>query len=109
MNDFIKSCLYTVKHGDWYKSASLSEDFESVWPDHNLNIEKQVLYKETVAEMFADAELNEQERKLLYLIYDYPKGSFRKWGEELGVDHPETVRRLLLSVQNKLAKYNPFI
>ncbi|MBN3556053.1 hypothetical protein JYA63_17370 [Fictibacillus nanhaiensis] len=109
MIDFIKSCLYTIKHGDWYKSASLSEDFESVWPDNNLEIEKQLLYKQTVAEMLAAVELNEQERKLLYLIYDYPSRSYREWGKELGINHPEKVRRLFLSIQKRLTKYNPFI
>lgn len=103
---FIKSCLFTVKHKGWYTSLPLADDFEEFWEDESPNQEDEYLYKETIQEMFNDIELTDEERNLLAVIYDYPSGSLREWGKELGINHPETVRRLFQTLRKKLAKYS---
>ncbi|MCI2253434.1 hypothetical protein L2D08_03540 [Domibacillus sp. PGB-M46] len=108
MIDFIKSCLYTEKHSPWYKAATLDEKSIERLPDNSPSMEQQYIYKETIEEMFNAEELTEKERELLALIYDNPSGSLREWGSELGVPHPQTVRRLFDSLKNKLVKYNIF-
>lgn len=105
MNNFIKSCVYTKKHNPWYTASTLAEDFDTKHPDESVNIEKSFIQEETISEMFNDTNLTERERRLLETIYDWPEDSLRDWGKRLGVDHPETVRRLYKSLQRKLAKY----
>lgn len=105
MKDFIKSCLYTEKNKPWYTAAPLADEFDEFWADESLNPEQMYLVKETVTEMFNESSLTEKERLLLTVIYDYPSGSFREWGKEMGINHPETVRRMLKSLQMKINRY----
>ncbi|MFE4352460.1 hypothetical protein [Peribacillus butanolivorans] len=105
MNSFIKSCLYTKKNSGWYFAAPLAEDFEQFWPDRSPGPEESYILRETVDDMLSDPELNELEKRLLAVIYDYPDGSLREWGKEIGISHPQTVKRLFGSVQRKLGKY----
>jgi hypothetical protein len=108
IKDYIKSCLYTEKHSPWYTASSLAANFNQYWKDETPGPEKSYIHKETVTSMFKDNGLTKEERQLLELIYDFPSGSLREWGEELGIKHPETVRRRFISLQKKLEKYNPF-
>lgn len=106
MIDFIRSCLYTEKHSPWYNAVSLAEDFNEFWSDTSLLPEEQLLINETVSEIFSDTNLIDNERRLLGAIYENPNDSLRNWGEQLGLNHQETVRRLYKSLKRKLAKYN---
>lgn len=108
MKDFIRSCLFTRKHSPWYTAASLADNFNEFLPDDSPLPEEQLILNETVTEMFNDSNLTTNERKLLEIIYDKPEGSLRDWGKCLGIDHPETVRRLYNSLKRKLEKFNPY-
>lgn len=105
MKDFIKSCLYTEKNKPWYTATTLADEFDEFWADESLNPEQLYLMKETVNEMFNHPSLSDTERKLLEVIYDNPDGSYREWGEEIGINHPETVRRHIKSLKMKLIGY----
>lgn len=103
MNSYIKSCLYTVKNGQWNTALPLTDNFNEAEPDTAPSPEQQYINKETVTAMFNDTDLTDKERQLLSIIYDYPSGSLREWGTELGITHPQTVKRLFQSLQKKLA------
>ncbi|EFI66018.1 hypothetical protein BFZC1_24115 [Lysinibacillus fusiformis ZC1] len=102
INSFIKSCLYTHKNGEWFKSASLSDHFNDTEPDTAPTPEQDYILKETVTAMFNDSDLTDNEKALLAVIYDNPTGSLREWGQEIGIVHPQTVKRLFQSLQRKL-------
>jgi hypothetical protein len=107
MKDYIKSCLFTKKHSPWYTASSLADNFDGFWNDELPIIEG---YKDTVEGMFNDSDLSENERQLLEEIYNNPEGSLRDWGKEIGITHPQTVKRLYQSLQKKLEKYrNSFL
>jgi hypothetical protein len=101
INSFIKSKLYTKKHNQWYTAVEINELF----PDYSLSPEQEYIRKETMLEIFNDSDLTEKERKLLGVISDYPNGSLREWGKELGINHPQTVKRLYESLHKKLQVY----
>jgi hypothetical protein len=102
MNNYIKKCLYTEKHGWWHFSKSIPNYLHDT--AHNpINPNPAI---EKVEEIFSDESLTEKERKLLEAIYNNPVGSYREWGKEISVSHPETIRRLLNSLKNKLTKFH---
>jgi hypothetical protein len=105
LTSFIKSTLYTQKHSPWYNASKLAEGFEEFWADESPNPEQGYIYKETVNDMLNDRELNEKERMLLAEIYDFPSGSLRDWGNEIGISHPQSVKRIYKQLKRKLDKY----
>jgi hypothetical protein len=107
--NYIKSCIYTEKHGWWYKSKSLPEGFIEFWADDSLNPENQYIINETMMEILTDASLSTHEKALLSVIYDNPSDSYRTWGGKLGISHPQTIKRLHESIKKKLEIYNIYI
>lgn len=101
IKSFIRSCIYTQKHNPWYTAAEVNE----FYPDSSASPEEEYIRKETLAEIFNDSDLTYKERQLLNVISEIPDGSLREWGKGVSIKHPESVKRLLVSLQEKLSKY----
>lgn len=70
-----------------------------------LNVEKEVTDRELVSQLLIEPSLNQQERELLYYLYENHDASFQEIADFLGFNHREKARRLLQRIAKKLELY----
>jgi|GEM_PF-4423330 len=102
--DFVRHETRT-KQGAFERSVVPLREGAQNFLSNGYDMESDVINRLLVAQILNDSDLTAQERAVLCALYNEPSASHRKIAAALNIHH-EQVRRILKSVNKKLANYH---
>lgn len=92
-----------TKKGAFEKNVlPLKEETAEFIPDIRINIEKDVIDRDLFAKILSEESLTDQELNLIQAIYSNPNASYRELAIEIGLKHPQQIKRSLQKIKNKI-------